>query len=229
MSTHNPVRVAVRRTLVCGVAASAALFGNVSAMAQDQDADAGELTEVVVTGSRIVRQDFIANSPITTVSAEQLKQNADITLDTFLNTLPGVNPAGTTTSNNPGNNGQSNINLRGLGSNRNLVLIDGRRAMVSASDQTVDLNTIPSALIENIEVITGGAGATYGADAIAGVVNLKLKRNFEGIEVAGGISDSTSATHAWQWCSKSRPRSARISAMTTAMPSSASSTAAARA
>ncbi|MFO1455217.1 MAG: TonB-dependent receptor [Steroidobacteraceae bacterium] len=199
MSTHNPVRVAVRRTLVCGVAASAALFGNVSAMAQDQDADAGELTEVVVTGSRIVRQDFIANSPITTVSAEQLKQNADITLDTFLNTLPGVNPAGTTTSNNPGNNGQSNINLRGLGSNRNLVLIDGRRAMVSASDQTVDLNTIPSALIENIEVITGGAGATYGADAIAGVVNLKLKRNFEGIEVAGGISDSTEFSDAQEY------------------------------
>jgi len=199
MSTHNPVRVAVRRTLICGAAASAALFGSVSAMAQDQDADSGELTEVVVTGSRIVRQDFIANSPITTVSAEQLKQNADITLDTFLNTLPGVNPAGTTTSNNPPNNGQANINLRGLGANRNLVLIDGRRAMVSASDQTVDLNTIPSALIENIEVITGGAGATYGADAVAGAVNLKLKRNFEGAEVNVGYSNSTEESDAQEY------------------------------
>ena len=200
MSTHNPVRVAVRRTLVCGVAASAALFGSVAALAQDQDAAAGEeLTEVVVTGSRIVRQDFIANSPITTVSAEQLKQNADITLDTFLNTLPGVNPAGTTTSNNPPNNGQANINLRGLGANRNLVLIDGRRAMVSASDQTVDLNTIPSALIESIEVVTGGAGATYGADAVAGAVNLKLRRNFEGAEVNVGYSNSTEESDAQEY------------------------------
>ena len=199
MSTHHPIRVAVRRTLVCGVAASAALFGSVAAQAQDQADDSAELTEVVVTGSRIVRQDFIANSPITTVSAEQLKQNADITLDTFLNTLPGVNPAGTTTSNNPGNNGQSNVNLRGLGSNRNLVLIDGRRPMVSASDQTVDLNTIPSALVESIEVITGGAGAAYGADAVAGAVNVKLKRNFEGAEVNVGYSNSTEESDAQEY------------------------------
>ena len=199
MSNHHPVRVAVRRTLICGVAASAAMLGSVSAQAQDQSDDANELTEVVVTGSRIVRQDFIANSPIQTVSAEQLKQNADITLDTFLNTLPGVNPAGTTTSNNPPNNGQSNINLRGLGANRNLVLIDGRRPMVSASDQTVDLNTIPSALIESIEVITGGAGAAYGADAVAGAVNLKLKRNFEGVEVNVGYSNSTEESDAQEY------------------------------
>ncbi len=198
MSTHHPIRVAVRRTLVCGVAASAALLGNVAALAQDKAGDS-ELAEVVVTGSRIVRQDFIANSPIQTVSAEQLKQNADITLDTFLNTLPGVNPAGGTTSNNPGNNGQSNVNLRGLGSNRNLVLIDGRRPMVSASDQTVDLNTIPSALIESIEVITGGAGAAYGADAIAGAVNLKLKRNFEGVDINVGYSNSTEESDAQEY------------------------------
>ncbi|MCP5360113.1 MAG: TonB-dependent receptor [Steroidobacteraceae bacterium] len=198
MLTHNPVRVAVRRSLVMSVAASAALLGNVSALAQDQDTS-GELTEVIVTGSRIVRQDFIANSPITTISAEQLAQNADITLDTYLNTLPGVNPAGTTTSNNPGNGGQSNIDLRGLGANRNLVLVDGRRPMVSASDQTVDLNTIPSALIESIEVITGGAGAAYGADAIAGAVNLKLKRNFEGAELSAGVTDSTEYSDAQEY------------------------------
>lgn len=196
MPIHHPIRVAVRRALVCAVAASAALLGNVAANAQDA---AAELTEVVVTGSRIVRQDFIANSPIQTVSAEQLKQNADITLDTFLNTLPGVNPAGTTTSNNPGNDGQSNVDLRGLGSNRNLVLVDGRRPMVSASDQTVDLNTIPSALIESIEVITGGAGATYGADAIAGAVNLKLKRNFEGVEINAGYSNATKDSDAQEY------------------------------
>ena len=101
-----------------------------------------------------------------------------------------IQPAIPTTSNNPPNGGQSNIDLRGLGSNRNLVLIDGRRPMVSASNQTVDLNTIPVALIESIEIISGGAGAVYGADAIAGVVNIKLKRRFEGLDLRAGWTDS---------------------------------------
>ena len=151
--------------MICG-AAFAALTAT-TAHAQE-----GEVSEVVVTGSRIVRQDFVASSPIATVSGEQAVANADVSLDTYLNTLPQVNPASTTTSNNPSNNGQSNVDLRGLGANRNLVLIDGRRPMVSSNNLTVDLNTIPQALIDNIEVITGSAGATYGADAIAGVVNL---------------------------------------------------------
>jgi len=125
------------------------------------------------------------------VSGDKIQANADVTLDLFLNTLPQVNPSGTSTSNNPGNGGQSNIDLRGLGANRNIVLIDGRRAMPSANTLTVDLNTIPAALIENIEVITGGAGATYGADAIAGAVNIKLKTNFEGIDVRAQYSNST--------------------------------------
>jgi outer membrane receptor protein involved in Fe transport len=150
----------------------------------EQEASAQEPAgEIVVTGSRIARPNMEANSPIAVVSGEQLVANADVTLDTFLNTLPQANPAGTTTSNNPGNNGQANINLRGLGANRNLVLVDGRRPMVSAAAQTVDLNTIPAALIERIDVITGGAGATYGADAIAGVVNLVLRNNFQGIDL----------------------------------------------
>jgi iron complex outermembrane recepter protein len=146
--------------------------------------------QIVVTGSRFAKQDFDSNSPILTISAEELAKHSDITLDTFLNTLPQVNPSGTTTSNNPPNSGQSNIDLRGLGANRNLVLIDGRRAMVSASNQTVDLNTIPMAMVESIEIISGGAGAVYGADAIAGVVNVKLKRRFEGVDVRAGWTDS---------------------------------------
>jgi outer membrane receptor protein involved in Fe transport len=129
-----------------------------------------------------MKADLVSNSPIVSVDEKELTSRADVTLDTFLNTLPQVNPAGTTTSNNPGNSGQSNINLRGLGSNRNLVLVDGRRVMPSASNMTVDLNTIPSAMIEGIEVISGGAGAAYGADAVSGAVNIKLKRNFEGLE-----------------------------------------------
>lgn len=146
--------------------------------------------QIVVTGSRIARPNLSSASPIAVVTGEQTVQSGDITLDTFLNTLPQVNPAGTTTSNNPPNGGQSNIDLRGLGPNRNLVLIDGRRPMVSQANMAVDLNTIPQGLIERIEVITGGAGATYGADAIAGVANIILKDNFTGFELRGGYSNS---------------------------------------
>jgi outer membrane receptor protein involved in Fe transport len=153
--------------------------------------DAKTVEEIVVTGSRFVKQDFVSNSPVFTLEANDISERADITIDTYLNTLPQVSPAGTTTSNNPGNNGQSNVNLRGLGANRNLVLIDGRRAMVSASDMTVDLNTIPAALIDSIEILSGGAGATYGADAVAGAVNVKLKQNFQGFDLDYQYSNST--------------------------------------
>lgn len=161
------------------------------AFAQDApDAPTPAQDDIVVTGSRIARPNVESNSPIAVVTGEQTVARGDITLDTYLNTLPQVNPAGTTTSNNPGNGGQSNIDLRGLGPNRNLVLIDGRRPMVSAANQTVDLNTIPQQLIQRIEVITGGAGATYGADAIAGVVNIRLKDDFEGLDVRASYANS---------------------------------------
>ncbi|WP_374414783.1 TonB-dependent receptor domain-containing protein [Novosphingobium colocasiae] len=184
---------------------SAALTFGTAVSAQAQDAapqsaasdDAGET--IIVTGSRIQRPNMTANSPVAVVSGEETVKRADITLETFLNTLPQVNPSGTSTSNNPGNGGQSNINLRGLGTNRNLVLIDGRRPMVSASDQTVDLNTIPQGLIDRIDVLTGGAGATYGADAISGVVNMRLKRDFSGLEARATYSNSVPYTDSREW------------------------------
>ncbi len=198
--THNDeIGRAVRRALVMS-AMVAASVGSLPAHAQDQDQAGGsEISTITVTGSRIIRQDFVANSPIATVTQEDVVGNADITIETFLNTLPQVVPGATTTSNNPSNNGQANIDLRGLGPNRNLVLIDGRRPMVSANDLTVDLNTIPAALIESIEVITGGAGAVYGADAIAGVVNIKLKDNFQGLNISASYQDSTEYSDAREY------------------------------
>jgi outer membrane receptor protein involved in Fe transport len=186
MSTNISIRRAVSYALWTSVAAAAAHSSPIMA-AENQDM----VAEVVVTGSRIQRQDYVANSPVITSTAEQIVENADVTLDTYLNTLPQVNPAGGTTSNNPGNGGQSNIDLRGLGANRNIVLFDGRRAMPSASDMTVDLNTIPQALIESIEIVTGGAGAVYGADAVAGAVNIKLRENYEGLDFRYNFSNST--------------------------------------
>ena len=182
-----------KRLLTSTLLISGTMF---AAPAFAQDAAPSEDDTVVVTGSRIIRPNLESNSPVATVSGEETTQNADVTLDTFLNTLPQVNPAGTTTSNNPGNGGQSNIDLRGLGANRNLILVDGRRPMVSASNQTVDLNTIPQGLIERIDVTTGGAGAAYGADAIAGVVNIILKDDFEGVDLRATYANTIPGTDA---------------------------------
>jgi iron complex outermembrane recepter protein len=172
-----------------------ATFGTSAAIAQQgQSPPAADKKEgadkLVVTGSRIAKIDLDSNSPILTITAAELAAFQDVTLESFLNSLPQVNPASTLTSNNPGNGGQASIDLRGLGPNRNLVLIDGRRPQMSAADQTVDLNTIPLSLVEAIEIISGGAGAVYGADAIAGVINIKLKKRFQGLELRAGYTNS---------------------------------------
>ena len=181
------------------IAAAMSAFPAYAQDAQTSDADVSTGEAIIVTGSRIVRPNLESASPIAVVTGEQTTKNADVTLDTYLNTLPQVNPAGTSTSNNPGNGGQSNVNLRGLGSNRNLVLIDGRRPMVSSSNQDVDLNTIPQQLIERIEIVTGGAGAAYGADAIAGVVNIRMKNDFEGLDLRATYANSIPETDAREW------------------------------
>lgn len=147
--------------------------------------------EIVVTGSRIARRDYSANSPIVTVGTEALESTGAPTVETYLNQLPQFVGGATSSSNSPGNAGQANLNLRGLGSYRTLVLLDGRRLVPANADGSVDVNIIPRALVQNVEVITGGASATYGSDAIAGVVNFKLRTDFEGVlyDAQYGISD----------------------------------------
>jgi outer membrane receptor protein involved in Fe transport len=156
--------------------------------AQGPDA-AAEEGRIVVTGSRIARRDFEANSPIVTVDEALLEQSSTAALESSLNKLPQFTPAQTptiggdiqpTATNTPG---AATVSLRGLGPNRNLALVDGRRATPGNASGVVDINTIPAAAIERVEVITGGASATYGADAIAGVANFILKKNFEGLEL----------------------------------------------
>ena len=148
------------------------------------ESEQGEEVEgVVVTGSRIVRQDYAANSPIVTVGRDNLEQTGAVTVDALLNELPQFSPAIGASSNNPSNQGQANVALRGLGTSRTLVLVDGRRVTPSNPTGVVDLNIIPNALIENIEIISGGGSAVYGSDAIAGVVNFRLRNNFQGLEL----------------------------------------------
>ncbi|HEU4617694.1 MAG TPA: TonB-dependent receptor [Gammaproteobacteria bacterium] len=161
----------------------------------------GGVEEITVTGSRIVRRDFEANSPITTVDSTRFDESSNVGMESVLNQLPQFVPAvsqfnvgsefgvqGTSffseqlsagASRTPG---QATLSLRGLGPNRNLVLLDGRRAMPINASMAVSINTIPSAAIERVETITGGASSVYGADAVAGVVNFITKQNFEGID-----------------------------------------------
>jgi outer membrane receptor protein involved in Fe transport len=158
-------------------------LGAAPAFAQQASTASTPTQSVVVTGSRIARINAQSESPIITVGAEQIQQSGIVTVEQFLNTLPQVTPGLSSQSNNPSSNGRAFIDLRGLGSGRNLVLINGRRAMGSTGGGTVDTNTIPTALIDRIEVITGGAATTYGADAVSGVINFIMKKNFKGIEL----------------------------------------------
>lgn len=156
------------------------------ALAQDAPAsqtDASQVADVVVTGSRIARKDFEAVSPITTVTAETIELTSTLSVENLLNDLPSVVAGNMATSNNSGGESFATVDLRGLGPNRTLVLINGERLPASSTTGVVDLNTIPTSLISRVEVVTGGASAVYGSDAIAGVVNFVLKDNFEGAEL----------------------------------------------
>ncbi len=137
------------------------------------------LEEIVVTGSRLVRRDFSAPSPIASIDRETLLATGQATLETALNQMPQITPQFDRTANNPGD-GTATVNLRGLGSNRTLVTINGRRVSPSWVGSTVDINSIPQSLVERVEIITGGATTVYGADAVAGVVNFILREDFDG-------------------------------------------------
>ncbi|MFN3911853.1 TonB-dependent receptor domain-containing protein, partial [Hyphomonas sp.] len=142
--------------------------------------------KVTVTGSRLALADFQAISPVTSVTSEAIELNATLTLETLLNELPQVIPGNTVTSNNSGGEDFATIDLRGLGPARTLVLVDGERVPGSSTTGVVDLNSIPAGLVDRVEVVTGGASAVYGSDAIAGVVNFILKDDFEGAQVTVG-------------------------------------------
>jgi len=177
-----------------GAIVTAALAMTPPAYAQNQGDVA--LEEVTVTGSRIPRRDFTANAPITTVDESVFEETTSIGVETILNQLPQFVPAVTqfttfAVANSATNTvGASTVSLRGLGPNRNLVLIDGRRAMPVNPTMVVDTNSIPAAAIERVEVISGGASAVYGADAVGGVVNFILKDDYEGASVEMRLGDT---------------------------------------
>jgi outer membrane receptor protein involved in Fe transport len=182
MVNGTQVAWAVRRALVCA-AASAPLLA-APALAQDASG-AGTVEEVVVTGSRIPQPNVEGISPVAVVGAEEVAVRGITRVEDLVNNLPqAFADQGGNISN--GSTGTATVNLRNLGSTRTLVLVNGRRlppGTPGGSDASIapDLNQIPSSLIERVEVLTGGASAIYGSDAVAGVVNFIMKRDFEGI------------------------------------------------
>lgn len=142
------------------------------------------IAEVLVTGSRLARPDLTAPSPTTVVTEDDLRSSGNVTVENTLNEFPQLASGNTSSVNYGGGSGVLTANLRGLGATRTLVLVNGRRFIPANSDGTVDLTTIPDALVSRVDIITGGASAIYGSDAIAGAVNFVLKDDFDGVETS---------------------------------------------
>ncbi len=153
--------------------------------AQEQSSDDVNLEEIVVTGSLIARNPLDVAAPLTTITSEQIKLSGSQDLGLVLLQIPSISPLGGRQANQDGdgNEGLSTIDLRGLGANRTLTLVNGKRHVAaSQSSAAVDLSTIPAALIKEVQVITGGASAIYGSDAVSGVVNIILNDEFDGVQ-----------------------------------------------
>ncbi|HKS56119.1 MAG TPA: TonB-dependent receptor [Steroidobacteraceae bacterium] len=184
MATQNrSLQRAVRHVLLASAAGAAVVA------LPTQAADESTIQEVVVTGSRISTPNMTSISPVTAIAAEDIAASGKVRVEDILNQLPQAMAAqGSTISN--GASGTATVDLRGLNAKRTLVLINGRRLMPGNPDSgpgansgAPDLNQIPRALIERVEVLTGGASSVYGADAVAGVVNFIMNTRFEGVKV----------------------------------------------
>jgi iron complex outermembrane receptor protein len=183
----------VRSRALTGVALSAvSLAMTVPAFALAAD-EASGVSEITVTGSRIKAPNLTSDSPITAVSAEEIKAQGTTNIENLLNNLPSVVGDITNVGYNAG--GAANVNLRGLGATRTLVLIDGQRVgPTSAINPAVDLNFIPASLVQSIELLTGGASSVYGSDAIAGVINFHLLKDFEGVMIDSNFTGHQHST-----------------------------------
>ncbi len=162
------------------------MFATTALAAENAADDSAALEEVIVTGSRIAQANLETISPVTIVGAEQFRQEGTARVEDLLNKLPQVFAGQASTLSN-GADGTATVDLRGLGANRTLVLINGRRMMPgepsNSGSLAADINTIPATLIKRVEILTGGASATYGADAVAGVVNFIMDNDFTGLKI----------------------------------------------
>jgi len=187
--------------LTASLAANTAFAQEATAPQEEQAASGETLGEVTVTGTRIVRDGYEAPTPVSVLGADQLAAMGTTTIADSVNRLPAfagsVSPRSISSNIGTGTAGVNALNLRGLGANRTLVLLDGKRIVGSSlgtggNASAVDTNAMPSGLIERVEVVTGGASAVYGSDALAGVVNFVLDKKYTGIKgsVEGGITQA---------------------------------------
>ncbi|MDT8321292.1 MAG: TonB-dependent receptor [Xanthomonadales bacterium] len=186
MPTNLKVQTAIHIALGVSVGALASSHVPIAFAqdAEDQEADESRLEEVIVTGSRIRRADLASASPVTVINREDLQITGLTDVGDFLQRMPSMSgsPIGTTTNN--GGDGSVQIDLRGMGVDRTVTLVNGQRIVDGG-----DFQTIPSTMIERVEILKDGASAVYGADAVAGVVNIITRRDFEGVEFNAQVAD----------------------------------------
>ncbi len=180
-----------RGVLGLGILASASAIA-LTAAAQTTTSgspdEPAEVEQIVVTGSRIRQPNLTSISPLTSIGKDEIAKQGVTNVETMLNSLPQVT-SGYTSATSNGATGTASVDLRGLGAARTLVLMDGRRLVPGDPTFPVaDLNTVPAALVERVDVVTGGASAVYGSDAVAGVVNFIMKHDLEGVKLNASVS-----------------------------------------
>ncbi|MDO6567188.1 TonB-dependent receptor [Alteromonas sp. 1_MG-2023] len=188
MFTNSKLAKSVKLACAFG-ALSATMLSSASVVAQEEEEAAGETIEKIsVTGSRIKRTSLESASPVLTIDAQVIQSTGFTRIEDVMNTLPQIEAAQTAFQAN-GASGVANLDLRGLGANRTLVLVNGRRLQPGGVySQAGDVNQIPTSLVKRVDVLTGGASTTYGADAVAGVVNFVMDTDFTGFEIQAGAA-----------------------------------------
>jgi len=179
MYTNSKLAKSVRLAIAFGAASASVLTANVAVAQEEEDVE-----KIAVTGSRIQRANMVSSSPVTEITAEDIAISGITRMEDLLNDMPAIFAAQTSNIAN-GSTGTATVNLRNLGTTRTLVLINGRRMPPGspvAGGIGADINQIPAGMVERVEVLTGGASATYGSDAIGGVVNFIMKDDFEGVD-----------------------------------------------
>lgn len=192
MFNKSSVNKAIQYSLL--LSSSAAAFSINAAQQQDADTAQKEVERIQVTGSRIARPELSQAAPLMTVGQADIARAGSPDLGQILAELPAIGATDTLIGNRESNAsaGVSSADLRRMGASRTLTLVNGKRHVAgSAGSAAVDLSTIPAGMIERVEIITGGASAVYGSDAVSGVVNVILKDGYEGFEVTGQANGST--------------------------------------
>ncbi len=185
-NSRNPLYQALQYALVPGAMASFALASSTVFAQDSSDEESSTLERVQVTGSRLVRMDVEGANPVTVLDRDDIARTGVTDLGNLLQDLPMMSGSPISTQRNNGGSGQVAVDIRGMGTNRTLVLVNGNRLPSLFNDFSV----IPVVMVERIEILKDGASAIYGADAVAGVVNIITRRDFQGAEVEGQMGES---------------------------------------